>query len=56
MLHGSTLSIHAFLDLAVRMAEIIGELHRQGVIHRDLCSANFVVAGEKWVLPRSLPS
>lgn len=32
----------AFLDLAIQMAGILGRIHRQGLIHKDVNPANFV--------------
>src|SRR5262249_2152839 len=44
LLRGHPLGLGAFFDLAVEMAEIVGEVHAQNVIHRDICPANFVLA------------
>jgi predicted ATPase/signal transduction histidine kinase/PAS domain-containing protein len=43
LLDGRPLDTPRFLDLAISMAETIGEVHRRGLIHRDICPMNFVV-------------
>src|SRR5690606_33025603 len=42
-IRGQPMAIGPFLDLAVEMTEIVAALHRSGVIHNDLCPANFVL-------------
>ena len=43
LLDGKPLDTSRFLDLAISMAGTIGEVHRRGVIHRDVCPMNFVL-------------
>ena len=43
LLEGRPLPVPRFLELAISMAEIVAEVHRRGVIHRDACPMNFVV-------------
>jgi PAS domain S-box-containing protein len=43
LLGGRPLDIEHFVELAIRMAEIVRELHSRGVIHRDVSPENFVV-------------
>jgi PAS domain S-box-containing protein len=40
---GKPLETARFLELAISMAETIAEVHRRGIIHRDVCPANFVL-------------
>ncbi len=42
-LRNRTLEVEDFLDWALQMAAILGGVHRNHVIHRDLSLANFVV-------------
>jgi predicted ATPase/serine/threonine protein kinase/GAF domain-containing protein len=42
-IRGLRLDVDTFLDLAVRMARIVAEVHRRHIIHGDLCPANFVL-------------
>jgi serine/threonine protein kinase len=44
LIGGRPLGIDDFLTLAVRMAEIVREVHERSVIHQDICPDNFVVA------------
>jgi predicted ATPase/signal transduction histidine kinase/PAS domain-containing protein len=46
LLDGKPLDTSSFLELAIPMAEVIAEVHRRGVIHRDVSPMNFVV-GER---------
>ena len=43
LLDGRPLDTPRFLELAISMAETLGEVHRHGLIHRDICPMNFVV-------------
>jgi predicted ATPase/signal transduction histidine kinase/tRNA A-37 threonylcarbamoyl transferase component Bud32 len=45
-LQGGSLAIGPFFDLAIRLAETLGEIHRRDVIHRDLCPENVVLGTE----------
>lgn len=38
------LTMDAFLDVAVRLAEIVGHLHARSILHRDVSPANVVLA------------
>jgi PAS domain S-box-containing protein len=49
LLDGRPLETSRFLELAIPMAETIAEVHRRGVIHRDVCPTNFVL-GERLTL------
>jgi PAS domain S-box-containing protein len=40
---GRPLGLERFFELAISMAGILAGVHGQGVIHRDVCPANFVV-------------
>jgi serine/threonine protein kinase len=40
------LGIDTFLDLAIRLTEIVASLHRQNVIHGDINPANVVVSAD----------
>jgi diguanylate cyclase (GGDEF)-like protein len=45
-LHGlipAGLTVQRFLDLAVRIADILGNLHRSGITHRDIKPANILI-------------
>lgn len=42
-LNGKPLGLGAFFNLALRMVEIVGEMHAAGVLHRDVCASNFVL-------------
>lgn len=42
-LRGRRLDVRSFLQLATQMAAIVAGLHRQNIIHRDLCPSNFVI-------------
>jgi PAS domain S-box-containing protein len=48
-LNGRPLDTPQFFELATAMAETLGELHRRGFLHRDVCPMNFVI-GERPVL------
>src|SRR5262245_29676549 len=41
-LSGRPLAIDKFLELAILMAQSVGQIHAHNVIHRDLCPDNFV--------------
>ncbi|MGZ3404848.1 MAG: protein kinase domain-containing protein, partial [Polyangia bacterium] len=43
LLGAGPLLMGPFLELALPMARLVGQLHERGVIHRDLCPANFIV-------------
>jgi PAS domain S-box-containing protein len=43
LLDGKPVDAARFLDLAISMAGTIAEVHRRGIIHRDICPMNFVV-------------
>ena len=40
---GAPLPLEGFLDLAVRIAAAVGELHQRGIIHKDLKPQNILV-------------
>lgn len=42
-LAGRPLSLDEFFALALDMVAVVGEVHGRGVIHRDICPANFVL-------------
>ena len=42
-IHGRTLESLEFLDAAVQMAEALAQLHAQGIIHKDIHLANFLI-------------
>jgi PAS domain S-box-containing protein len=46
LLDAKPLDTLRFLELAIPMAEALAGVHRRGIIHRDVCPANFVV-GER---------
>jgi diguanylate cyclase (GGDEF)-like protein len=39
------LDVAAVVDLALDLAGIVAEVHRRGVVHKDICPANIVVSG-----------
>jgi predicted ATPase/signal transduction histidine kinase len=42
-IHGGPLTLDSFLKLAPQMARIVGGVHARNMIHRDICSENFVL-------------
>src|SRR3990172_7147848 len=43
LLLGAPMSLERFLDLAVRIAAAVSDLHADGLVHRDLKPANILV-------------
>jgi len=43
---GKAVHIHDFFDIALRLAEILGRLHRKGLVHRNLCPETIFVHPE----------
>lgn len=43
LLRGKPLKVEDFLYMAVSMAEALHEVHRNGLVHKDVCPANFIV-------------
>jgi predicted ATPase/signal transduction histidine kinase len=41
------LAMDDLVGLAVGLARAVGEMHRRGVLHRDICPANVVVSGDR---------
>ncbi|HZE93010.1 MAG TPA: AAA family ATPase, partial [Rhizobacter sp.] len=47
-LQGQLLSVGQKIDLALELARIVAEVHRHGVVHRDINPANILVSGPTW--------
>jgi len=46
-LDNQELSTETFLDIALRLSETLGKLHKSGVIHKDIKPANILI-GKEW--------
>ncbi len=42
--------LHRFLELAIRLAEILGSLHQKNISHRDIKPANIIVGRESGIV------
>ncbi len=49
---GQRFAISSFLELAISMASALGEIHRRGIIHKDLKPSNIIItpAGEARII------
>ena len=43
LLRGKPLKVEDFLHLAVSMADALHEVHHNGLVHKDVCPANFII-------------
>ncbi len=48
VLHGQLLSVSQKIELALALARIVADVHRHGVVHRDINPANILVTGATW--------